>query len=120
MVDATQTPPGASISDIVVALNAANRNGSLLIQTMSAILPRVTGSFTLSGSANTTISEPSVTPDSIISWVPTNAAAATVIGSAASLYLSARNAGSNFVVSTANGGATAGTAIFTYWLWNPV
>jgi hypothetical protein len=119
MANETNTPPGASISDIVAALNAMSRNSSLLSQTMSAVLPRVTGSFTLSGSANTTVSQVAVAANSVISWIPTNSAAGTVVGSAASIFQSALNAGSGFVVTTANGAATGAGATFTYWIWNP-
>lgn len=120
MANEMNTPPGQSLGDVGVILNQIARNGSLLVQTMSSVLPRVTGSITLSGSASTTVSEPAVRANSIINWnIPTNAAAATIMGSAKSLYLSAQNSGANFVLRTANSGTTAGTETFTYWLWNP-
>lgn len=121
MADEMNTPPGASLSDIGVILNQIARGQSLLIQTMSSILPRVSGTFTLSGGSVTTVTQPAVTASSVINWnLPTNASAATIMGSAKCLYLSAKTAGSNFVLTTANAGTTAGTETFQYWLWNPV
>lgn len=120
MADEQNTPPGASIADVVVALNQANRNSSLLVQTMSSVLPRITGSFTLSAAATTTVTQPAVKANSVINWNnPTNAAAATLMGGTKALYLSGIVAGASFSLTTANGTAAAGTEAFQYFIFNP-
>jgi hypothetical protein len=81
--------------------------------------PRITGTFTLSAAATTTVPNTSVTSTSIISLTPMNAAAAALMAGANSLYVSARTSGASFAVSTAGGGAAAGTEIFNYMLVNP-
>ena len=52
-------------------------------------------------------------PGRIILW-PLNAAAATLVSGANSPYISAVVSGTSFTVSTAGGGAAAGTEIFAY------
>lgn len=135
----------ASIGDMNTQLKLANQNMSLLIQTVSAsvgtlvlqigslntsilainttissVFPRISGTLTLSGTATTTVTQPAVATNSIISWTPLNAAAGTIEGSAKKLFLSAQNVGSNFVLKTSNAGTTAGTESFQYWIWNPI
>lgn len=73
-----------------------------------------TGSFTLSAAATKTINNASTTAVSKIRLIPTNAAAATLMQSTKSLYLSARTAGVSFVFSTADGTNAAGTETFEY------
>lgn len=119
MADEQNTPPGASIGDVVVALNNANRNSSLLVQTMSSILPRIMGTFTLSAAANTTVTQPAVKANSVLQWWPNNSSAATLVGSTKNIYPSAISAGSYFIMSTANGTAAAGTETFQYTIVNP-
>lgn len=119
MADEHMTPPGASIADVVAILNQIARNGSLLAQTMSAVLPRINGTFTLSAAASTTVTQPQVKADSLIQWFPSNAAAATLEGSAKHLYPSTINAGSNFIMTTASGSTAAGTETFKYTIINP-
>ena len=76
----------------------------------------VVGSFTLSAAATTVVTNANVTSTSKIILVPTNAAAATLMGSAKALYISARTAGTSFTVATANAVAAAGTETFDYWI----
>jgi hypothetical protein len=79
---------------------------------------RKRGSFTLSAAATTTVNDTDVTATSTIMLMPTNAAAATLMGSAKALYISARTAGTSFAVSTASAAAAAGTETFEYQLCN--
>ena len=74
----------------------------------------LTGSFTMAAAATKTVSNVNVTPYSIIKIIPTNAAAATLMAGASSLYVSAKTHGSGFAVNTANGGNAAGTEVFDY------
>ncbi len=71
-------------------------------------------SVTLAAAATTTVNDTNVTATSMIVLVPTNAAAATLVGGANSPYVSSRSAGASFVISTASGVAAAGTETFTY------
>lgn len=106
-----------------IATNGKNTNTtlSLIATILQTLLPRVTGTFTLSAAATTTVVQNEVTANSVISTpTPTNAAAATLMGSAKSLYISAKTPGASFTVATANGVAAAGTETFQYQLWNPV
>lgn len=70
--------------------------------------------FTMAAAASTTVNNSNAaSPTQIILW-PTNAAAATLISGANSPYISAVVAGTSFTVSTAGGGAAAGTETFGY------
>lgn len=115
-----QWTPGASLGDVVTTLKLANQNMSLLIQTIQAIFPRVTGTFTLDASVTTVVTETGIQADSIILLVAMNAAAGTLVGSTKSPYISARTVGTSFSVSTASGVAAAGTEQFSYVVVNPV
>lgn len=120
MTDFPSGTGSGSISDLVTQFKLANQNMSQLIQTIGNLFPRTFGTFTLSASASTTISNTSVVANSIPVWIPTNAAAGTLEGSSKKLYLSARSAGTSFTVTTASGVAAAGTEQFAYFLMNPV
>src|SRR5262245_7721216 len=79
-------PVGAGFADIVTNQINLVRNVALLVQTIQNVLPRVTGSFTCANAVTTTVTEPNVTANSFIDFRnPTNAAAATLLGSAKSL-----------------------------------
>ena len=106
------------LGDINTSLQAANKLMAKLVGLISGIFPRSFGTFTLSAAVSTTVTDTNATTSSIITPMPLNAAAATLIGSAKSLYFT-RAAGS-FTVSTANGVAAAGTEQFAYSIQNPV
>lgn len=74
----------------------------------------ISGSFTCAGAVTTTVNNANVHAASRITLTPTNAAAATLQGSAKCLYVSARTAGTSFAVSTANAVAAGGTETFDY------
>ena len=74
------------------------------------------GSFTLGATINTVVANVNATAASVILIIPTNAAAATLMGSVKSLYVSTKTAGVSFTVTTANGVAAAGTENFDYWI----
>jgi hypothetical protein len=76
------------------------------------------GSLILGNTINTIVANINVLSTSKIFLSPTNAAAATLMGSAKSLFISARTAGVSFQVSTANGVAAAGTETFDYYIRN--
>lgn len=81
---------------------------------IESALPVSAGTFTLAAAVSTTVLDPAVTANSIIGLTAQNAPAATLQGSAKSLYISAKVAGTSFTVSTANAVAAAGTELFSY------
>lgn len=109
----------ASIDDLATALNNSNKLISKLIETISDIFPRVSGTFTLGAAVTTTVTQTATAANSIILLMPTNAAAGTLMGSAKAPYISARTVGASFAVSTANAVAAAGTETFSYIIINP-
>lgn len=119
-MDNQPAPLGASITDIVTNLLTLNRNIGALNIALQAILPRVIGALTFGASATAVVAEPAVRSTSIITLIPTNASAATLVGSAKSPYVSTRTVGASFTVSTANAAAAAGGEVFQYTLQNPV
>lgn len=109
----------ASIDDIVTNQGLILRALYAIQQAILDTFPRITGSFTLSAGATTTVTEPAVSATSVIQLMPTNASGGTLQGSAKALYISARTAGASFAVTTASGAAAAGTEQFFYVLVNP-
>ena len=123
MMDDNQNPymgaqsQSAGVTDVVTQLQNIVRQLTALVQ---AITGRVTfGSFTLSAAATTTITQPAVQSNSNIVPFPSNAAAATLMGSTKALSVSAKTAGTSFTVATASGVAAAGTETFTYIVSTP-
>lgn len=112
---------GLALSSIANNGNILNQNVSRLIQTLGSILPFTAsgGVFTCAAAATTTVNSSFIKANSIVLWMPTNAAAGTNEGSAKKLYLSARTAGVSFAVSTASAAAAAGTETFIYIVVNP-
>lgn len=108
------------LGDINTTLKNANQNFSQLLQLLQSVFPRTVGTFTLAAAATTTITQPAVQSNSIIVPLPTNAAAATLMGGTKSLYVSAKVAGTSFTVATASGVAAAGTETFQYLIYQPV
>jgi hypothetical protein len=107
----------AGVTDAVTQLQGIVRQ---LSNWVTAFTGRtVYGSFTLTAAATTVVAEPSTKSNSFIQLTPTNAAAGTLVGSAAALYVSTKTAGASFTVATASGGAAAGTEMFSYSLSTP-
>jgi hypothetical protein len=124
----------ASIDDLVTVGNSLNKNIASLIQALIASndtntasivaalqagLPVITGTFTCAANTNTTVTETRTTAASIIMIMPTNASAGTLQAGTNALYLSLRTAGASFRLTTAAGGAAAGTETFQYLMVNP-
>lgn len=104
---------GASDNFIAQAISA-------LTQVFQQSFPRITGSVTLGAAATTVVPNTSVAANSVIDLIPTNAAAATLVGSVKCPYVSARSPGVSFTIATANGAAAVGSEQFTFTLLNPV
>ena len=114
------TGPG-SLQDLTTALQTGtnNTNESLRLLT-AAITGRGTGSFIFGAAATVVVSNVAVQANSRVILIPTNASAATLMGSAKSPYVSNITVGTNFTVSTANGVAATGTEAFQYIFFSPV
>jgi hypothetical protein len=82
------------------------------------VADRKRGTFTCAANKDTTVADVEVQAASIIVLMPTNAAAATLMGGATSLYTSLRTAATSFKVTTANAAAAAGTETFEYMILN--
>lgn len=113
----TPNQGSGSVTDAVTQLRAIARQLGAWVQAFNGRL--VSGSFTLSAAASTTVAQPSVAVTSYIWLTPTNADAATLMGSAASLYVSAKTASTSFAVATADGSSASGTETFDYIIFTP-
>jgi hypothetical protein len=120
-------PPGGGFMDVITQLQGLIRQITALVTTIATVnttignvLPRVLGTFTLAAAASTVVAQPQAQANSSIRLTPTDASAATLMGSAKSLYLASISPGVSFTVSTANGTNAAGTETFQYALYNPV
>lgn len=90
-----------------------------LIESLVNQLPQKSvGTFTFDADSSTTVLDAKVLTDSTILLMPTNAAAATLIGSSEGLYVSARTSGVSFAVTTADAGSAGGTETFQYIILN--
>lgn len=111
---------GASLSEINTQLKLANQNMSRLIETVSAIFPRISSSFVFPNNASSvTVAQTSIQSSDRVVILPSDAAAASLIGSVKSPWVSTVTSGASFVVSTASG-TTTGTANFNYLVFNTV
>lgn len=114
--DRSEKQPGlatdGAIADIVTKLGDGNRLMGQLVKAILDLSPRSTNSFTMDAAASKTITDGNVETSSFVVLTPMNAAAATLMGSSASLYWVA--ATGEFTVSTASGASAAGTETFSY------
>jgi len=106
----------AGVTDVVTQLQGII---SQLRSLVVAISGRVSsGSFTMPAAASLTIAQPGIKANSVITLTPTNAAAATLMGSAKALYYTII-AGTSFTVLTASAANAAGTETFNYLITTP-
>lgn len=98
---------GSFVSGRIIEVTGNSTNYSASIGARS-------GSFTLSSAATTNISNNSVGATSAIFIFPLNAAAATLLQSTKSVYVSSRVSGTRFDLTTADGTAPTGTEQFMY------
>lgn len=75
-------------------------------------LTSVIGSFTLAAAASTVVADAIVTSSSTIEFAPTNASAATLMGSTKSLYVTVSSG--SFTMHTADATSAVGTETFSY------
>jgi hypothetical protein len=110
----------ASNDAMLLHAQGVNQNLGKLVETITTrfALAATTGSFVLGAAANTTVNDVNVKANSIIFPIPNTAPAALIMGSAKSLYVSAKVAGTSFVVSTGDGTPASGGQSFSYIIFN--
>jgi hypothetical protein len=108
----------AAIQTAVAFLSTISATLTTMEATLVRSVSRANGTFTLAAAATTTILQPAVQASSFIELQPTNAAGGTLMGSAASLYISSINPGVSFTVATANASSPSGTQTFMYAVFN--
>jgi hypothetical protein len=111
--------PGGGMQDLVSTQKSGVKYLGQIYQILNALFPRINGTFTLNAATSTAVADTRVQANSVISFTPRNAAAATLIGGVKSPYISAVTAGVGFTVTCASGSA-AGNEQFTYMAVNPV
>lgn len=109
----------ASLDDISTKLQSLIQGQSAIYQALNGIF-RNTGTFLMGASASTIVPNAGIQASSRILFLPENSAAATLMGSNKSLYVSARVVGTSFTAATASGVAAAGTEQFFYVVITPV
>lgn len=113
----TGVGPG-QLTDITTKLDISNRVLGEMLKLFTSLFPRSFGTFTMAAASSEVITDANVTSSSIITLMPTNAAAGTLMGSNESLYVTP--ASGSFTVTTAAGTAAAGTETFSYSVANPL
>lgn len=116
---ATSQNGGANSLMLAQAKNLVAGIGNLYKALNQAFPIQAAGTLTLAAAASTTVTGNSaISSETVgIALFPTNASAATLQGSAKSLYVSAITTG-GFTVSTASGGNAAGTETFFWFAVN--
>lgn len=111
---------GGGDIDMLAQANGLNANLAKLASIMQTrfALSAFTGSFTLGAVASQVVADTNVKANSIIWLVPANASAASMQATAKNPWVSAKSAGANFTVATADGTAATGGQIFNYVLLN--
>ena len=83
-----------------------------------AIITGLSGTFTMTSTATLAVANTLIHSSTRVILIPTNAAAATLMAGASSLYISAVADDTSFTVATADAGSAAGTETFEYVLVN--
>lgn len=109
----------AGIDDLATKLDIGNRLMGQMVQVISNLFPRSTGTFTMAAASSKVVTDANVTTSSYVPTpTPTNAAAATLMAGTNSLYVTLGTG--SFTVTTAAGGSAGGTETFSYAVFNPL
>lgn len=112
-----QPPPqAAGVTDVVAQLQGIVRQLTALVQAING--RNLFGTFTMPAASSLTINQTTIKSNSVVTLTPTNASAATLMGSAKALYYTI-SAGTSFTVFTANAASAAGTETFSYVIETP-
>jgi hypothetical protein len=106
--------------DMLAQVAGHNMNMSQLIKVMTNrfALSAFSGTFNMTATATFTVTDANIKAASFVVFLPTNASAAQLQGSARQLYVSSKAAGVSFVASTGSAVAAAGTETFAYLIVN--
>ena len=115
MTDQFQGQGSGGGTDIVTALQGIIRQLTAIVSSKGRITQ---GTFTMAAAATTVVPQPAVKAISNIEIWPRNAAAAALMGSAKSAYVSAISPATSFTIATANGAAAVGSELFFYQVTN--
>ncbi len=107
----------ALLSTNASALLAFAALGTTIASAITAVFPRIGGTFTLANATLTVVTQPATQANAIVSLTATNGTAA-LTQRTQGLFLSTRTAGASFTLSTQSGSAI-GTETFQYILFNP-
>ena len=115
-----QTFVMAGQDDMLAQVAGHNANMAQLTKVFTTrfALSSFTGTFNMTATATFTVTDANIKAGSFVIFIPTNATAAQLQGSAKQLYVSTKSAGTNFVASTGNAVAAAGTETFAYIIVN--
>lgn len=108
---------GGDLAALVSTLKGIVTNLSNLNTTLLTVIPRITGSFTLSAATTTIVTQASIAANSIVMLTPTNATAALIVRTNG-LFHSTNTPGASFTLSTQVNSAVAG-GTFEYTVTNP-
>jgi hypothetical protein len=112
----------ALMSDLSMSGHAQgiNNNLSRIITVLENRFPLAafSGTMTWTAANAATVTNANVKADSIIILMATNATAGTLEAGAKKPYVSARNAGVSFVLTTADGNTAAGSETYAYFILN--
>jgi len=103
----------AGMDDVSTRLQMGNQLMAKLVDVITNLFPRHTGSFTLSAAASTAVTESACTSSSIVTLQPTSA-------SAGSLAVYVVSGSGSFTVYTSSGAPAAGTETYSYAIFNPL
>lgn len=116
MTDYSTQNQSAGVTDVVTQLQGIVRQLTALVKAINS--RELYGSFTMPAASSLTITNPAIKGNSFITLMPTNADAATLMGSAKSLYYTII-AGTSFTVTTADAANALGTETFLYMINTP-
>lgn len=111
---AGSVPLGGSGQDLVSTQQNGVRYLGQLVQLFKQLLSRPSGTFTMPAAATFAVSSALIQAGQMPVLQATNAAAATLMGSAKSLYISSVSAGTGFTVATGNAANAVGTETFSW------
>lgn len=106
----------AQSTDIVLQLQGIVSQLSALVQAFDGRFSF--GTVTLDAAATTVVPDTAVAGNSVVVFSPTNASAATLMGSTQALYYTL-SAGTSFTLATADSTSAAGTETFAYMICTP-
>jgi hypothetical protein len=106
--------------DMLAQVSGHNMNMAELIKVLTNrfALSCFSGTFNMTATATFTVTDANIKANSFVIFLPTNATAAQLQGSAKQLYVSSKAADVSFVAATGNATVAVGTETFAYLIVN--